>query len=182
MTQKDLLDRLETDMRALLEQVRAEFSHLPSEALQVRAAADQWNILECFAHLNAFFDDYLAPMELAIHKAKARRWPPADAIEYRGRGKRAIRKATYATGKKYKTPKHYNFLQQPLGPEMVKAFIINGEMMLKIIKNAREIDVNQATIQKARSLFGSYSLANLLEFLITHAQRHVIQAGKLIRS
>ena len=71
----EVLNRTFTNDLHKIEQVRAEFSHLPSEALQVRAAADQWNILECFAHLNAFFDDYLAPMELAIHKAKAHRWP-----------------------------------------------------------------------------------------------------------
>ena len=82
MTQKDLLDRLENEVRELLEQARGHLAPLPADALQFHPAPEHpkarapWNIAECLAHLNAFSDDYFARIELAIHKAKARRWQP----------------------------------------------------------------------------------------------------------
>ena len=55
MTQTDLLEQLESDLRKLLEIARAQFAALPEEALQVRPQPERWNANECFAHLNAHF-------------------------------------------------------------------------------------------------------------------------------
>ncbi|MCC7506114.1 MAG: DinB family protein [Saprospiraceae bacterium] len=184
MTQKALLDRLETELRELLETVRGQIAPLPAEALLFRPAPSKpkgkeaWNIMECLAHLNAYADDYLAPIDLAIHKAKARRWTaaPDEPVRYFGRGKRAIRRANPANGKWLKSPKRYNFNAQNLSVDPVKSFIINSERLLRSIQIAREVDLNKPFIRKAHAWTGRYSLGNLLEYLVTHQRRHVQQA------
>lgn len=180
MSQQDLLDRLETDVRALLNQIRTQFPQAAPDTLQHRRQPESWNILECFAHLNLYYDDYLPQLELAIHKAKARRWMPGETVQYKVRGRRAIRRAQPENGKSYKSPKAYNFLHLPVSPDIIKSFIINNERLLRIIQAARSVDINRATVKKARAWVGTYTLGNLLEYLVTHADRHVRQASQLI--
>ena len=77
LTQQNLLDRLETELREILETARTQIAPLPAEDLLFRPAPskpkakESWNILECLAHLNAFSEQYFSRIDLAIHKAKA---------------------------------------------------------------------------------------------------------------
>jgi len=180
MTQHALLDRLESELRETLEQVRTYITRAPDEALRLRPDPTQWTALECFAHLNAFSDAYLARMELAIHKAKARKWLSVEPFRYTGRGNRAIQRAGPANGKQYKTAKRYDFNHLPMGAEQVKSFSINAERLLRILNLAREVDLNRPRIRKAHSWIGEYTLGNLLEFLVAHTRRHVAQAMRTI--
>lgn len=180
MSQQDLLDRLEAELRTLLDQVRTQFTREGADTLRQRLQPNAWNILECFAHLNQFYETYLPQIELAIHKAKARRWMPGESVLYTGRGKRAIRRADPENGKLYKTSKPFNLLNQPLGPDTIKSFIINSERLLRVLQACRAIDINRAKVKKAHSWTGKYTLGNLLEWLITHARRHVRQAQQLL--
>lgn len=180
MSQQDLLDRIETDLRALLEEARAQYARLDPLALQRRHKPEAWNIQENIAHVNKYLEDYIPGLERAIHKAKARRWGPGYDIKYSGRGRRAIRRADPANGKSFKTSKHYNFYQKPIGTEVVKSFIINGERLLRIVEAARSVDINRASVPKAHTWTGKYSVANLLEFLVTHTRRHFIRTHHLL--
>ena len=175
MTQHALLDRLESELRETLEHVRTHITRQPDEALRQRPEPLAWNAYECFAHLNAFSEAYTSRIELAIHKAKARKWLTVEPLRYTGRGRRAIRRADPANSKKYKTAKRYDFNHLPMGAEQVKSFSIQAERLLRLIQLAREVDLNRARVRKAHSWFGSYTLGNLLEFLVTHIRRHVAQ-------
>lgn len=180
MTQHALLDRLESELREVLEQVRTDIARKPDEALRQRPHPLQWNALECFAHLNAFSETYLAQIELAIHKSKARKWLSVEPLRYTARGRRAIRRADPTHNKPRKTAKRYDFSHLPMGKEQVKSFTINAERLLRLLHQAREVDLNHARIRKAHSWFGSYTLGNLLEFLVTHTRRHVAQATQTL--
>lgn len=178
MTQHALLDRLESELRETLEYVRTQIATSPDEALRHRPDPKAWNGYECFAHLNAFSEAYTSRIELAIHKAKARKWLSVEPLRYTGRGRRAIRRADPANGKKYKTAKRYDFNHLPMGAEQIKSFSIQSERLLRLIQLAREVDLNRAQVRKAHSWFATYTLGNLLEFLVTHIRRHVAQVPR----
>ncbi|MFN0014284.1 MAG: DinB family protein [Saprospiraceae bacterium] len=173
MKQQELLDHLETDLRGLLAEVRSKIAVLPPEGLRQRAKPEAWNILETAAHLNRYDDDYLPKLHRAIHLAKARRWAPANEVAYTGRGRRLLRRADSSNGKAFKSPKRYDFLNLPLGQDVVKALIINSEQLLRIVQEARKTDLNRPTIPKANAWFGHYTLGNLLEFLVLHKKKHM---------
>jgi uncharacterized damage-inducible protein DinB len=181
MTQHALLDRLDTELRETLELVRSRIARQPDEALRQRPHPQAWNAYECFAHLNAFSEAYTSRIELAIHKAKARKWLPAETLRYTGRGRRAIRRADPTNGKQYKTAKRFDFGHLPMGAEQVKSFSIQAERLLRLIQMAREVDLNRARVRKTHSWLGTYTLGNLLEFLVTHIRRHVAQAAQLVQ-
>lgn len=174
MTQTALLSQLETDLRGVLEDVRTNLVSLSEQQLLHRPDEQAWNALECIAHLNVFLDFYLPRIELSIHKAKARRWQGGGDVEYTGRGARAIRRVSGE--KKYKTGKKYNLSHLPLGTEVVKRFLINNEMFLRSLQSAKDVNINRPKVGKLNALTARYSLANLMEYLIRHSQRHVAQA------
>lgn len=176
MTQIELLDRLETDLRDLLEIARAQIAERPLDALQARREPGTWNALECVAHLNAFLEMYLPRLERAIHLSKARRWQPGDDIRSTWMGRRVIKFADLAYFKPRKSAKRYNFFDKFLGKEAVKTFIINSERLLRNIQAAREVDLNKAKIEWGASGFFKLTLGNTLEWLVLHGQRHIKQA------
>ncbi|MEO6040027.1 MAG: DinB family protein [Saprospiraceae bacterium] len=180
MTQNELLDHLETDLRRLLDQVRTQIVPLEEAAVQYRPDPSRWNVLECFAHLNAFAELYLPRIEAGIHKAKARKWTPADALQYTAAARRDIRRVNLANEKPRKSKKIYNFYHRPLGTEVIKTFIINCERLLRNLHLAHETDLNRPKIARGHSGFFHYTLGNTFEWLIRHAQRHLAQAQTLL--
>lgn len=176
MMQKDLLDRLEKELRDLLELVRTRLSDQPVEALQLRPGDGGWNALECFAHLNVFLEMYLPRIERVIHLGKARRWTPADNLRYTWVASRVLRKADLNNGRSFKTPKRYDFSHLPLDKSAVKSFLINSERLLRNIQAAREVNLNRAKTGWGPSGFFKVTLGNILEWLVLHGQRHVHQA------
>jgi len=179
MTQSELIDRLESDLNDLLKQVRTRFADQPREVLLRHPAPGRWNVQESFAHLNAQFDYYLPRIELALHKAKARRWLPAQQRESNWLGRRAIRAADPANlGKKLRhSPKAINPSKLlNVRENEVKVFLINIELMLRLLRQAREVDTNKPSIKPMRWNVSSFLLGDLLEYLVLHAQRHLLQA------
>lgn len=182
MTQNELLDQLETDLRRVLDQVRTQIVPLEDEVVQYRPDPTRWNVLEYFAHLNAFSELYLSRIEASIHKAKARKWIlPATEIVYTSSARRDIRRADPANEQPRRSKKRYNFYQQPLGKEVIKTFIINCERLLRNLHLAREVDINRPKINRGASGFFHYTLGNTFEWLVRHAQRHLAQAQTLLQ-
>lgn len=180
MTQEVFLQNLEKDVRALLAEVRETLSAASPEILTRHPQTGQWSAVECLAHINAYFEDYFGLIERAIHKAKARNWTPKTDIRYTARGKRAIRRVEPSNTKPRKAPEIYDFHQRTIGTDAIKSFIINGERLLRILPMMQEIDLNRPRIKKAHNWRGKYTLGNLLELLVRHAHRHILQAQKAI--
>lgn len=184
MLQSELLDQLEQRLQELLKEVRNRFADLPQTALYHRAAPGNWNAQECFAHLNAQFDYYLPRIELALHKAKARRWALGAERESNWFGRRIIQAADPGRTpfKPRKSPKHLNPLKLlKVRENELKVFLINLEMLLRLVRQAREVDLNRPRIKTMRWNISSFVLGDLLEYLTVHAQRHVLQADHASR-
>ena len=179
MEQNELLDRIENELRDLLELVRLKLAEQPLEALQMRPGMDSWNALECFAHLNLFLEMYLPRIERMVHLAKARQWRPVGAtVRYTWKGRRVIKAANLSNTKPKKTSKKYDFIHRPLTKEVVKIFLINSERLLRNIQLVREIDINRPKVGWGPSGFFKLTLGNVLEWMVLHGQRHVLQASR----
>lgn len=181
MTQSELIDRLEIDLHDLLDQVRANIADQSQEVLLKRPSAEKWNVQECFAHLNAQFDYYLPRIELALHKAKARRWSPVDKRQSNWMGSSAIRAVDPAN-----MAKKLRHSRKSINPSKllkvrdneVKVFLINLELMLRLLRQAKEVDLNKARIKPMHWNITSFLLGDLLEYLVRHSERHVLQASR----
>ncbi len=160
-------------------------SNQAPEALLQRPAPGQWNVQECFAHLNAQFEYYLPRIERALHKAKARRWTPAPERESNWLGRSAIRAVDPSSRiqKPLRSPKSFDPSQLLKARDNeVKVFLINLEMMLRLVRQARDVNTNKPKIKPMRWNISSYLLGDLLVYLTLHAQRHVLQAQAAVGS
>jgi len=176
MTQPELLDYLETEIRHLLEQLRSEISPLSDESLTYRPTQEQWTILECCAHLNIFAERYIQRIESAIHKAKARKWGKgASGVRYTFIAKWDINRANPKNGKKLRAKKGYDFYGEKLDRSALKITIIHLERLLRNVLAAREVDINRPKVGRGKSGFFSYTLGNTLEWLTLHNRRHAEQ-------
>ncbi len=178
MTQKELLDRLESDLKDAMDIVRSSLSGQSADILKQRPSPESWNALECFAHLNVFLERYIPVIERAVHLGRARRWSPSGQVNYTIKGRSVIGKTSRSNARPGKTPKRYNFIHQPVAPEVVKSFLINSERLLRNIQAAKEVDLNRPRIGWGPSRFFRLTLGNMLEWLVEHSCRHVIQASK----
>jgi hypothetical protein len=174
MQQSELIDQLEDDLRHLLEHVRTAVAPKSIETLAERTDPMRWNTIETLAHLNALWADYLPGMERAIHKAKARSWTPQGPVRYTFFGRRALLRADPHSGKAYRSRKAYNFFQKPVDSDPVKTFIIGAEKMQRLLQQARGVDLNKTTVPVASAWFGSYTLGNLMAWLVLHAHKHLL--------
>ena len=174
-TQTALLDQLETDLRMLLEHLRREIVPLDNAALAQRADPKSWTILEGLAHLNALLDYYLPRLELARHKALARRWTPVASVRYTGRGRRMLRKADPDNPKRYRCAKVFDFKNKPLERSEIKSCIIQLERLLRQVQISRGVDLNRPAIRKAKARFGSYPPGNLMAWLVVLGKRVILQ-------
>ncbi|HLP95683.1 MAG TPA: DinB family protein [Saprospiraceae bacterium] len=179
MSQSELLDHLEESLQQLLKEVREHFAEASLAMLKQRPTPEQWSAMDCFAHLNAQFEGYLSRMELALHKAKARKWTPAQEWRSNWLGSSAIRKADPSNPKLRKSHKSINPLKKlAVRDTELKAFLINAEMLLRLIRQAREVDINKASVKPLRWSLYRFRLGDLMEYLVLHARRHILQAKK----
>jgi hypothetical protein len=181
MTQHQLLDQLEADLRQTLDIIRTQVLPLSEAQLRRRPDGDpkRWNALECFDHLNRSSQDYLGVIEVAIHKAKARTWltQPDAEVRYTWLGREAIRWVSpNAQPRRRKTSKRYNPLNTDISLNAVKSFIINTERLLRLLQQCRDIDINRSRVRFAILPVFKYRMGNLLEFMALHAARHTAQA------
>jgi uncharacterized damage-inducible protein DinB len=177
MTQPEFLERIETDLRQLLEQLRTHIMPLSDEALQYRPSQEQWTIAECCAHLNLFTTLYLPRIEAAIHRAKARKWAarPDVQIRYTLMASGDLRKVASDDTKKRRTKKRYDTYAQGHDRTALKTHIIHLEQLLRHVAAARTVDINRAKVPRGPSGFFSYTLGNAFEWLTAHSQRHIRQ-------
>ncbi|MDX1912776.1 MAG: DinB family protein [Saprospiraceae bacterium] len=183
MSQSELLARLENDLSDILKRVRTGFAERPKEALLLRTKPDKWNILDHFAHLNAQFDYYLPRIELALHKAKARQWRQDTERRSNWLGRRAIRSAdpVYMDVNPRRSPKNIDPKRTlTVREHELKAFLINIELLLRLVKQAQEVDLNRAKVKPMRWSLYAFLSGDLFEYLTLHTQRHLLHIEKMM--
>ena len=71
-------------------------------------------------------------------------------------------------------------MHEPVGAATVKAFIINTEILLRLLTAARKVNLNRMRLPfKPWGLF-KVNVGDLFLYLTLHAQRHVAQAERML--
>ncbi len=178
MTSDDLLDFVERTLRQALSEARAHLAGQSLETLRQRPHPNSWNALECLAHLNAQARDYLPFMHRAIHLAKARQWMPVPEVRYTSAGRRLLRRTD--TGRAFKSKRRYDCFAQSLDKDTIKSFLIYTEQLLRVVQEARRVNLNRCRVACPGCWLRRYPMGNLLEFFARHTKRHIAQALRAV--
>jgi len=172
-----LLDTLENRVEGHLQQAIQIFQNLPAATLLQPAATGGWSIAQCLQHLNAYGHYYLP----AIANGLTQNAGKAAAATFTSTwlGSYFTRIMDPATNqKKYKAFKAYN---PPLNLDahaVVAEFIQQQEALLLYLKSARSADLNTIKISVSIARWLKLRLGDVLQFVIAHNQRHMLQAQR----
>ncbi|MDJ1469929.1 DinB family protein [Xanthocytophaga flava] len=174
-----LLDSLEEQVEKHLRQCVEQFQNLSEDILLAPATNGGWSIAQCLEHLNSYGKYYLPQIQKGLTKVQLK--PNVETFRSTWLGRYFTRMMDPQTGtRKYKAFKGH-IPDQNLNPYAVVAeFIQQQETLLAYIRQARHVDLNCIRIPISILQWIRLKLGDVLQFLIAHNERHIVQAQRNI--
>ncbi|MFD2247518.1 DinB family protein [Pontibacter ruber] len=177
VSKEQLLRRLEDTVEQHLQETVSIFQNLPEDDLLKPAANGGWSIAACLAHLNSYGNFYLPRIKAGVAGQKGK---PADAT-FRSSwiGRFFIGMMDPATGNR-----KYKAIAAHLPPAdldayaVVREFIRQQEELLLCLRSCQHVNLNSTRIPTSVLSWLYLKLGDVLQFLIAHNQRHLLQARR----
>jgi hypothetical protein len=174
VNKKELLDTLEATVEHHLQDVLRDFQNLPESTLLRAASNGGWSIAQCLEHLNRYGNYYLPQIKngLAAHEG-------ASSDTFRSTWLGGYFTNMMQPGKgKMKTFKAYTPPPALDSHAVVAEFAQQQETLLSYLHQAHDADLNKIKIPVSIAKFIRLRLGDVLQFVIMHNERHLVQAKK----
>jgi hypothetical protein len=133
----------------------------------------KWSILECVEHLNRYNSYYLQEIENNFTSSKQS--VDAELIST-WIGQKSIAMMHPQNSKKQKTFKKMNPANSSLGSDVFQKFMSDQQRMKTLLEELSKVDANAKAVRVEFFKLLKMTIAEALEFLIVHQQRHMMQA------
>jgi hypothetical protein len=170
-----LLDSLERKVEQHLQEAVKGFQNLSEQALNQSATNGGWSIAQCLEHLNSYGRYYLPHIgkELDQQPAKSAR----ESFTSTWFGNYFTRMMDPETGKrKFSAFKGHIPARNLDAHAVVAEFIHQQETLLAYLNWSRQVDLDAIKIPISIAKWLKLKLGDVLQFLIAHNERHVLQA------
>ena len=175
MTTAQLTENLQKQVTQQLQLVTTELQPLTLQHLNYKTNPDSWSMLECLEHLNRYARYYLPELQTAM--AVSAGFAGANQLIKRTwLGNYSIKMADPANTKKAKTLKHLNPNNSLLTQQTISECIEPQNALLDLLKHAGKTDLNRKAIKLEFMKLLKLRIAETLEFVVLHQQRHLQQA------
>lgn len=171
-----LINTLESQVESQLAEVVRTFQNMPTDVLTKPRADGGWSVAQCLWHLNSYSDYYLP----SIEKGLSNGYPVSNTFSSTWLG--AYFTKLMQPGEKMKKMKAFKNHNPPQTVDPHKAvakFIQHQEKLLMLLRLARLADLNRIRIGISILPWMKLKLGDVFQFLITHQERHIQQAGRL---
>ena len=167
----------------LIEQTRQNLNNIEKMrgyslvALNWKADATSWSMLECLEHLNLYGDFYLPQISEKIRTSATKPKP-----EYHSGFLGAyFAKSMLPKEKlnKMKTFKDKNPLNAPLNKKTIDKCIQQQIVLLDLLDQSRKVNLDKVRIQTSISKLISLKLGDTFSFFINHIIRHLKQIERI---
>ncbi len=179
MTNQSLLNKLQEDVENIVSIVDKEFKSLSINELNRKENVDKWSILECLEHLNRYAAYYNQAIQNALQSAKA------DTTEraYKNGwfGKMSIDMMSPTNVKKQKAIAKFNPVGSQLDKTVLTQFLTYQQELLAFIATAKTKNINQRKVPVEFFKLMKMKIGDALAFVVTHEQRHILQAQEVLR-
>lgn len=160
-----------------------EFQELPAEALIQKPDSKTWSLFEVIEHMNIAYEIYRPRIDKALQNLpdlatlestfKAHTFPKLFIHMIKPKGEE--RKWKLKTLKRFEPNTHNSAISDTEITAMFKRFYDNKAHLKKAILDSRSKKVNQLRIVSAIGPIVKFYLPEAFEFIICHAERHVLQ-------
>jgi len=166
---RDLEERVEQDLETAIR----VFQNLTPAVLNAPSASGGWSIAQCLWHLNSYGDYYLPRVEAEIQNGGQ----PSPVFSSGWLGAYFTKMMKPGENmKKMKAFKSHTPPTQLDAQQVVAEFIRQQEWLLKLLREARGVNLNRIRIPISISRWVRIKLGDVLQFFIMHSHRHVVQA------
>lgn len=160
-----------------IQEALQHFQNLDEGILCRPSPTGGWSIAHCLAHLNSYGYYYLPYLQQGLERQLAT--PSGDTYVGSWLGTYLIRLMDPDQSQtKFKAIKRHQPTQTVNPHSIVAIFIDQQEIMLSLLKRAQQADVNTIRIPLSITPFVRLSAGEILEFLVIHTKRHLIQAKR----
>ena len=181
---KYLLERLTTIEKKL----DSIFYYSEGEDLLKTEKPNGWNVVEVFHHINLLNESYLDQFALQLKKANS---ASSSKIKRTWIGKQLYKASVLNNGdqllKSYKSPKSVDpKAQQAAGIAIVEKVVFQELLrdLKEIRSHAKQLATKNLDELKVKTLLPllKVNMADALFIMIEHTNRHIVQAGRILKS
>ena len=174
--QSTLLAQLELMVTHHLNEVRVKFQPSTMAILAAPSANGGWSIVQCLAHLNTYGNYYLPKIEQGLRNFSGQ---PTNTFKSGWLGAYFTNMMDPTkSSKKYKAARLH--VPAPIvdAHAVVAEFILQQEALLGYLRLAAKVDLNAIKIPVSIAKLIHLKLGDVLQFMITHNERHIQQANR----
>jgi hypothetical protein len=176
------LTKVEQEIRSLEEIAEREFRGLSEAQLNWKPEGENWTVGQCLDHLLLSGDPYLPKMETAIAAAKQSGLTPRSEFKHSFMGGMIIRLVGPESKAKVPVPPPFEPDAGRISRDVVHRFIEQQKAIQALIKKVAEVDLQKVSVRSPVQKMLKLSLADTLQVLSSHGQRHVQQALRVKRA
>lgn len=177
VNKNQLLDALENKVESHIQEAVKVFQNASDLTLLQPAPNGGWSIAQCLEHLNTYGHYYLPQIQNGLGKSVNK--PLPDTFQSTWLGAYFTHLMDPETGKKkQKAFKDYVPPADLDAHAVVAEFIQQQETLLTYLKQARNTDLNAIKIPISIMKWLKLKLGDVLQFLIAHNERHLVQAKR----
>jgi DinB superfamily len=184
MNAQQLIDDLSAVLRTQIARAK-EIQQLPAEVLLHRPAADQWNAVEVFEHLNLSSGIYTKGLQRVFAQRASTLKPnlefrPGLLGNYFTNSMRPKPDGRIAW--RMKTMKMFDPLRNHgASSESIARFIILCGTFLQLLEEARTTDLNAMKVTSSLGPIIRFKAGDAFRFPVAHQQRHFLQIERLVK-
>jgi uncharacterized damage-inducible protein DinB len=172
----DLLARIDT----VSEKVREAFGGLDTQQLNLRPEPGAWSVAQVLDHLIVINESYYPLVEKlragALHLSWATRW----TFYVQRMGGLLLRSVDPARLRKMKTFPIWEPSTDSLPGDIVHTFLAHQEAFKSFLTACQDLLHQNALIHSPANRLVVYSLADAFRILVTHEERHLVQALEVL--
>lgn len=155
------------------------FKNLSIDQLNFKTSPESWSVLECIEHLNIYGNYYNPEIKKCLEKSKTKAnvtFKPGVIGNYFVNLMKPKAKLN-----KMKTLADNNPIGSKLNIEVIDHFINQQKVCLELINESKQVDLTKTKTGISISKMIKLRLGDTLRFIVTHNERHLLQAENVLK-
>jgi hypothetical protein len=168
--------------RSVLADAQRMFAPLTVEQLNWKSSPAEWSVGQCLDHLMRLNTSYFPQFERIIKGEKSTSVWDSLPLWSRFWGTLFVDLVDPAFGIKFKAPAPYIPTYSKTEETIVEDFVTHQQRLIDLLERMKKLDWQAATITSTIAPFITYSLLDCGTILVKHEQRHLRQAGRIMKT
>lgn len=179
-----LLQELHKFTRRLSEVIEHDFLALSDRQIHWQPTPEQWSIAHCLHHLNIVSDYYHVAIAKSIQEALAKQSKPIPVFKSGWLGQKIIASIQldldHQPKRKLRVPSSFNPVEQVAtnssSEVLVRQYLAHQKYFMQLLEEAQKVNLKKTRVAIAILKFIKLRLGDILQFVLYHNERHIVQA------